>query len=164
MSRHRGPYRTSDGWLAVVVYTDAHWRAFSALVGIPGLLDTDPRFANLQARTVNAEACGQLLAGYFGTRSTDDWIAALRGTDLPCGRVNTLDSLPADPHVREVGLFSTVQHPTEGALRQSRFPVRFSSSPASVRRHAPRLGEHTEEVLAEVRSRRRARRPTGGDQ
>jgi crotonobetainyl-CoA:carnitine CoA-transferase CaiB-like acyl-CoA transferase len=164
MSRHRGPYRTSDGWLAVVVYTDAHWRAFSALVGMPALLDTDPRYANLQARTVNAEACGQLLAGYFCTRSTDDWITALREIDLPCGKVNTLDSLPADPHVREVGLFSTVQHPTEGALRQSRFPVRFSSSPASVRRHAPRLGEHTEEVLAEVRSRRRARRPTEGGQ
>lgn len=163
MSRHRGPYRTSDGWLAVVIYTDAHWRTFSALVGMPTLLDTDPRFATLQARTVNAEACGQLLAGLFCTRSTEDWITMLREIDLPCGKVNTLDSLPDDPHVRAVALFSPVQHPSEGTLRQSRFPVRFSGSPASVRRHAPRLGEHTEEVLAEARSRSLAKPPTEGN-
>ncbi len=154
MSRHRGPYPTRDGWLAVVIYTDAHWRTFSSLIAKPDLLDTDARFSDLQARTVHAEVCGQLLADTFRTRSTADWIAALREVDLPCGPVNSFQDLRNDPHLAAVGLFNEVDHPTEGRLRQTRFPVKFSASPASVRRQAPALGEHTDEVLNELKARR----------
>jgi len=162
MSRHRGPYPTRDGWLAVVIYTDAHWRTFSSLIGKPDLLDTDSRFTDLQARTVHAEICGQLLADTFRTRSTVEWIAALREADLPCGPVNSFQDRRDDPHLAAVGLFNEVDHPTEGRLRQARFPVKFSASPASVRRPAPVLGEHTDEVLNELKARW-ARVPEGKD-
>ena len=158
MSRHRGPYRTLDGWLAVVVYTDSHWRTFSALAGSAGLLESDARFADLQARTAYAEVCGQYLADTLATRTTDAWIAALREADIPCSKVNTLDELYDDPHLNAVGLFCDVEHPTEGLLRQARFPVRFSASPAQVRTQAPLKGEHTDEVLAQARARLDLRR------
>lgn len=158
MSRHRGPYRTLDGWLAVVVYTDNHWRAFSAVAGSPGLVESDARFTDLQARTAHAEACGQFLTDTIATRTTDAWLVALREADIPCSRVNTLDDLYNDPHLNAVGLFSDVEHPTEGLLRQARFPVRFSASPARVRTQAPLQGQHTDEVLAQARARLDARR------
>ena len=158
MSRHRGPYRTLDGWLAVVVYTDAHWRAFSVVAGSPGLVESDSRFSDLQARTAHAEVCGQYLADTIATRTTDEWLVALRQADIPCSKVNTLDDLYDDPHLNAVGLFTDVEHPTEGLLRQARFPVRFSASPAQVRSQAPLKGEHTDEVLAQARARLDARR------
>lgn len=158
MSRHRGPYRTLDGWLAVVVYTDAHWRAFSVVVGSPGLVESDSRFSDLQARTAHAEVCGQYLADTIATRTTDEWLVALRQADIPCSKVNSLDDLYDDPHLNAVGLFTDVEHPTEGLLRQARFPVRFSASPARVRSQAPLKGEHTDEVLAQARARLDARR------
>lgn len=163
MSRFRGPYPTLDGWLAVVVYTDAHWRAFTTLVGQPRLMDDDARFPDLQARTVNAETCGRFLAETLGTRTTADWIAALRGVDIPCCKVNSLDDLYQDPHLNAVGLFSEYEHPTEGRLKRARFPVRFSASPATIRHPPPRAGEHTDEVLAEARARLASRSSTDKD-
>ncbi len=147
MSRTRGPYPTKDGKIAVVVYTDRHWRDFSALVGEPELMKTDPRFASQESRTRHAEDAGAFLAGHLGQRTNAQWLEALRRLDIPACPVNSLDDLLGDPHLRAVGLFEEVDHPTEGRLTTTRFPVRFSRSPASVRRHAPNLGEHTGEFL-----------------
>jgi crotonobetainyl-CoA:carnitine CoA-transferase CaiB-like acyl-CoA transferase len=131
----------------VVVYTDKHWRAFTALVGCPDLIDTDARFASQQSRTLNAEAAGSFLAGYLSQRSNADWLEALRGIDIPACPVNGIEDLMADPHLCAVGLFEQIEHPTEGTLTTTRFPVRFSETPADTRRLAPNLGEHTEEVV-----------------
>jgi len=147
LSRTRGPYRTLDGDISVVVYTDKHWRAFTSLVGCPDLIDTDARFASQQSRTLNAEAAGSFLAGYLAQRSNADWLEALRGIDIPACPVNGIEDLMADPHLCAVGLFEQIEHPTEGTLTTTRFPVRFSETPADTRRLAPNLGEHTEEVL-----------------
>ncbi len=147
LSRTRGPYPTLDGHISVVVYTDKHWRAFSALTGCPDLLDTDPRFASQESRTQNAEAIGRFLAERLPARSTAEWLKLLTEVDIPACPVNSIEDLMADPHLRAVGLFETVEHPTEGRMTSARFPVRFSATPADVRRLAPNLGEHTDEVL-----------------
>jgi crotonobetainyl-CoA:carnitine CoA-transferase CaiB-like acyl-CoA transferase len=147
MSRTRGPYPTKDGYLALVVYTDKHWRAFGKLVGEPDIIDTDPRFASQEARTRNAEAAGAYLAGHLLDRTTAEWIALLHGADIPVTAVNAIEDLFDDPHLKAVGLFEDVEHPTEGVLKTTRFPVQFSASPTSVRRLAPNLGEHTADVL-----------------
>ena len=149
MSRTRGPYKTADGSLGVVVYTDAHWRAFSKLIGQPDLMERDPRFANQEARTQNAEAMGAFLAEQFAQRATAEWIALLDGIDIPCSRVNSVEDLLADAHLNAVGLFEEREHHTEGKLKVTRFPLNFGKSPASIRRLAPNIGEHTREVLAE---------------
>jgi crotonobetainyl-CoA:carnitine CoA-transferase CaiB-like acyl-CoA transferase len=147
LSRTRGPYATRDGHLSVVVYTDRHWRAFTALVGCADLLDRDDRFASQESRTRHAEAIGAFLAGQLATRSSAEWLALLQAIDIPACKVNGLEDLMDDPHLTAVGLFDTAEHPTEGTLTNCRFPVTFSRTPADVRRLAPNLGEHGAQVL-----------------
>jgi crotonobetainyl-CoA:carnitine CoA-transferase CaiB-like acyl-CoA transferase len=148
LSRTRGPYPTSDGSLALVVYTDKHWRAFTALVGDPGLIERDARFATQEARTRHAEDAGRYLAGHLVARTNAQWLDALHAIDIPACPVNSIEDLFDDPHLRAVGFFEEVDHPTEGRLVNPRFPVSFSASPASVQRLAPNLGEHTHELIA----------------
>ncbi len=147
LSRTRGPYPTKDGYLALVVYTDKHWRAFTALVGEPDLLDKDPRFASQETRTRHAEDAGRYLSERLPARTNADWLELLHGIDIPACPVNAVEDLFEDPHLKAVDFFETVEHPTEGALMNPRFPVRFGTSPADVRRLAPNLGEHNAEVL-----------------
>jgi crotonobetainyl-CoA:carnitine CoA-transferase CaiB-like acyl-CoA transferase len=147
LSRTRGPYPTRDGYLAIVVYTDKHWRAFSRLVGKPDLVETDARFCNQETRTQHAEDIGKFLAEHLRIKTTQEWLTALSEVDIPASPVNAIDDLFDDPHLNAVGFFSDVQHATEGMLKVARFPIEFSKSPATVRRLAPNLGEHTDEVL-----------------
>jgi crotonobetainyl-CoA:carnitine CoA-transferase CaiB-like acyl-CoA transferase len=69
---------------------------------------------------------------------------------IPCMPVLSLDDLPDDPHMKAVGMFGVAEHPSEGSYKSIRAPVTFGSTPFRVRRHAPRLGEHTEEILKEI--------------
>jgi crotonobetainyl-CoA:carnitine CoA-transferase CaiB-like acyl-CoA transferase len=147
LSRVRGPYPTKDGYLALVVYTDKHWRAFSAMVGEPDLIDTDPRFKTQETRTQHSEDMGNYLKEKLPQKTTAEWIAALSAADIPVHAVNRIEDLFEDPHLKAVKLFSEMEHPTEGRLKVARFPVKFSKTPASIRRLAPNLGEHTDEVL-----------------
>ena len=157
LSRVRGPYPTIDGHLALVVYTDKHWRAFSAMVGEPDLVDSDPRFKSQETRTQHSEDMGHYLQQRMPQKTTAEWIAALRAADIPAHAVNRLEDLFEDPHLKAVKLFEEREHPTEGRLKTARFPVKFSKTPASIRRLAPNLGEHTDEVFPERAKRKRGR-------
>ena len=150
LSRTRGPYPTADGHLAIVVYTDKHWAAFSRMVGKPDLMQADPRFASLETRTQHAEEMGHFIAAHLPLRSTRAWIALLEEADIPCSPVNAIEDLFEDPHLKAVGLFEDREHPALGTQKVARFPIGFSRSPATIRRLAPLLGEHTEEVLREL--------------
>ncbi len=150
LSRTRGPYPTRDGHLALVVYTDRHWRDFTRLVEDAGLMERDPRFASQETRTRAAEDVGRYLAGHLATRDTADWLERLHAIDIPACPVNSIEDLFRDPHLTAVDFFETVEHPTEGTLTTARFPVRFGRSPAQIRRLAPNLGEHTAQVLGEA--------------
>lgn len=150
LSRTRGPYPTADGHLAIVVYTDKHWRAFSRMVGKPDLMRADPRFASLETRTQHAEEMGRFLADHMPMRGTREWIALLEEADIPCSPVNAIEDLFEDPHLKAVGLFEEREHPALGTQKVARFPINFSRSPATIRRLAPLLGEHTDDVRAEL--------------
>jgi crotonobetainyl-CoA:carnitine CoA-transferase CaiB-like acyl-CoA transferase len=147
LSRTRGPYPTQDGYLALVVYTDKHWRAFTQLVNEPDLLDRDARFASQESRTQHAEDVGRFLSQYLPSRTSAEWLEVLHAVDIPACPVNAIEDLFDDPHLKAVGLFEDMDHPTEGRVKNARFPVKFSASPADVRRLAPNLGEHTTLVL-----------------
>jgi crotonobetainyl-CoA:carnitine CoA-transferase CaiB-like acyl-CoA transferase len=147
LARTRGPYPTQDGYLALVVYSNKHWEAFTRLVGCPDLLREDSRFASQESRTKNAEDCGRFLATHLPTRTTADWLEALHGIDIPACQVNALEDLFSDPHLQAVDFFAEMQHPTEGALTVPRHSVRFAKTPANIRRLAPNLGEHNGEIL-----------------
>jgi crotonobetainyl-CoA:carnitine CoA-transferase CaiB-like acyl-CoA transferase len=154
LSRTRGPYPTNDGYLSLVVYTDRHWRDFTTLIGCPNLLDTDERFVSQESRTRNAEVVGQFLAEHLAKRSKKEWLNLLHKIDIPACPVNTIDELFDDAHLKAVGLFEDMPHPTEGTVKVTRHPVRYSRSPASIRRLAPKLGEHTDEILNQSKSAR----------
>ena len=147
LSRTRGPYATADGYLALVVYTDRHWRDFAVLIGEPDLMRTDPRFATQESRTQNAEAIGAKLAAHLLARGNAEWLEVLHGVDIPACPVNAVEDLYEDPHLKAVGFFQDIEHPTEGTLKVSRFPIQFSATPANLQRLAPTLGEHNDTVL-----------------
>jgi crotonobetainyl-CoA:carnitine CoA-transferase CaiB-like acyl-CoA transferase len=147
MSRTRGPYRTADGHLSLVVYTDKHWREFTKLVGRPELLDNDARFSTQESRTQNAEEMGRFLAEHLPARGNKEWLETLHKIDIPACPVNAIGDLLDDPHLQAVNFFETMDHPTEGKVLVSRFPVQFGASPASIRRLAPNLGAHNAELL-----------------
>jgi len=147
LSRTRGPYSTSDGHISLVVYTDRHWRDFTQLVGCPDLMATDERFRSQESRTRNAEEIGRFLAAQLPARGNAEWLKVLHEIDIPACPVNSISDLFDDPHLKAVNFFEEMYHPTEGKVVVCRPPVQFSATPASVRRLAPNLGEHTDGVL-----------------
>jgi crotonobetainyl-CoA:carnitine CoA-transferase CaiB-like acyl-CoA transferase len=147
LSRTRGPYPTKDGYIAIVVYTDKHWQSFTRLIGEPDLLQTDARFASQESRTQFAQEVGQYLASHLPARTNAEWLELLHGIDIPACPVNAIDDLLTNPHLRAVGFFEELEHPSEGLVTAARYPVRFAASPANIRRLAPTLGAHNEEFL-----------------
>jgi crotonobetainyl-CoA:carnitine CoA-transferase CaiB-like acyl-CoA transferase len=147
LSRTRGPYPTKDGFLALVVYTNKHWEAFSALIGQPDLLKTDSRFKSQESRTQHAQDVGHFLSEQLPSRTNAEWLALLHKIDIPACPVNSIDDLLTDPHLTAVGFFEPMEHPSEGTVNVARYPVRFSTTPANVRRLAPNLGEHNAEFI-----------------
>ena len=145
----RKPYRTKDGYLGVVVYTDRQWLSFFDLIGQP-MLAEDPRFATITARTKNIDAIYQILEGEMATRTCAEWTELLVLHNIPCTPVLSVPDLLIDKHLEAVEFFTTVDHPTEGRLRMPRLPVTFSDGVPEKARYAPRLGEHGPDVLSEL--------------
>ena len=149
LAKGRSPYATRDGYLCVLVYNDKQWRAFFELIGRPELL-ADPRFATQEGRSRDFEGAYALVAEEMKKRSTAEWLAALEAADIPVQKMNSLEDIVNDPHLAAIGYFGEVEHPTEGRIRAMAVPSEWSESAPEYRRHAPRLGEHTREVLREA--------------
>ncbi len=149
MSHHRKPYKTKDGYIAILPYLDAHWKTFCELSGRTDLLE-DPRFTTLADRVKNIDDTYDETAKTMATRTTQEWLDVFGETSVPTNMVNTLEDLVDDPHLNAVGFWEVVDHPTEGKIRMTKFPVSFSETPTDVRRLPPRLGEHSIELLKEA--------------
>ncbi|MHA7682631.1 CaiB/BaiF CoA transferase family protein [Cupriavidus sp. PET2-C1] len=145
----RRPAQTADGWICALPYTDRHWKAFFHAVGRDDLGDKY-NIASRAQRNAHIRALYQHLAEITPTRTTKEWMALFETLDIPATPIYTPDELPTHPHLEAVGLFQQTEHPTEGPLREMRPTTRFSATPLSLRRHAPTLGEHTDEVLREA--------------
>ena len=149
LAKERRPYETKDGYVCVLVYNDKQWRAFLELIGRPALA-ADPGYATAEGRSRNFEVTNALVAAEMKKRSTAEWIAALERADIPVQRMNSLTDIIEDPHLAAIGYFREVEHPSEGTIRSMAVPSEWSESAPEYRRHAPRLGEHTREVLREA--------------
>lgn len=144
----RRPYETLDGHVCVLIYNDAEWRRFFTLVCQPEMLD-DPRFANHGARARNIRAIYAVVADIIRTRTTADWLEALRKADIPAAPMNGIGELLDDKQLAATGFFQFADHPTEGRIRTMRVPSAWSGTPPQQGRPAPGLGEHGAEILAE---------------
>lgn len=149
LSRFRKPFRTADGYCCILPYSDQNWLKFYEFVGRPEFAE-DPRYSELGIRVQHIDDLYALIEEEAIKRTSAEWIAFCDENSVPCMPVLAIEDLPQDPHVKAVGLFSTGQHPTEGSYKIIRSPVRFSGSEFSVYRHAPSLGQDTEDVLAEI--------------
>jgi len=146
----RKPFRTKDGYIGLLPYTDAQWDQFFAAAGWADTFGKDPRFADYKTRARHVRELYGLVEAVTPTRTTDEWLALLKPLHIPVVKMNRLDDLQADPHLAAVGLFERYEHPDAGPYVSLRPPVLYSATPANIRRHPPRLGEHTEELLAEL--------------
>jgi crotonobetainyl-CoA:carnitine CoA-transferase CaiB-like acyl-CoA transferase len=150
LSRHRRPYQTKDGFLAVLPYNDGQWRRFFEAIGKAHVLENDPRFANITVRTANIDSLYEMIGEELKHRTTEEWLELLQRHDIPCMRPHTLESLMADPHLADVGFFRFEEHPSEGRIRTMREPSTWSATEPPSGRFAPRLGQQTREILAEA--------------
>src|SRR6478609_9231211 len=145
----RRPVRTKDGWLTMLPYSGANWCAFFEAVGHPECIEEfavrDP-----VARARNIDRIYDRMRDIAPSRTTAEWEELLLRIDVPHTAFAKLSEVAEQPHLKAVGMFPELDHPTEGKLLQARPSARFSASPAGIHRMAPRLGEHTREVLAEA--------------
>ena len=149
LNRWRRPFPTKDGYLAIIPYTDTHWQTFFRVAGREELL-ADPRFQTLASRLAHIELLYEELGKIAATRTNAEWLTLLDAANVPATVVNTLDSILTDPQLEATGFWKTIEHPSEGLLRTPDIPTTYSRTPGEIRRHQPRLGEHSVEILKEA--------------
>ena len=110
----------------------------------------DPRLADITARTANIDLLYDMIAEELKSRTTQEWLKLLHEADIPCMVPHTLETLLEDPHLKDCDFFQFREHPSEGRIRTMREPSTWSETPPPSDRFAPRLGQHTREVLAEA--------------
>jgi crotonobetainyl-CoA:carnitine CoA-transferase CaiB-like acyl-CoA transferase len=148
LNRHRRPFKTKDGYLAILPYSDQNWRDFFTIAGRQDLLD-DPRFKTFATRLRHIELLYEELSKIAPTRTNAEWLAELDKKNIPGMIVNTLESLLRDPQLEATGFWQIVEHPSEGTLRLPGIPATYGKTPGTIRRLPPRLGEHSCEILRE---------------
>lgn len=148
------PYQdfpTDDGYMILAVGNDAQFSRLCEALG-DGSLSADERYATNKARVENRATLIPALNKLTIRRTTADWIARLEAVGVPCGPINTLAEVFADPQVQARGLKVDMDHPAIGTVPQVASPFRMSETPVAYDRAPPLLGEHTDEVLASVLS------------
>ena len=150
---HRGssPYQcfaTEDGHITIGASQQKFFQQLCVIVGMPELV-ADPRFSSVAERVAHNDALVALLAAPLRAKPSAHWLAALETVGIPAGPVLHYDEVFTDPHILARGMVARTDHPVTGPFHTLGVPVKLSATPGSVRLPAPRLGEHTAEILAE---------------
>jgi formyl-CoA transferase len=143
-----GAFQARDRWFGLAAANQDQWLTLCQVLNRPDLA-ADPRFASNGERVANRDPLVAELNQAFSERDAEEWLERLRGAGLPCGPINTVKEVFAHPQAEARQMVLEVDHPTAGTVRLPGFPYNLSATPAAIRRPPPRLGEHTEEVLAE---------------
>jgi len=139
-------YETKDGYMTVAVMNNKEWTGLTRALERPDWL-TDERFATPAARDQNINERLAMTQEVLKSRTTDDWLTRLRAESVPCAPVNTRSQIINDPQVHASGILMESDHPVAGRLRQTRPAARFEGTPPEIRRGAPTLGQHNDDVL-----------------
>jgi crotonobetainyl-CoA:carnitine CoA-transferase CaiB-like acyl-CoA transferase len=146
---NRRPFPTADGFVSILPYTTTHWTAFFELVGRPeqarSEIVRDP-----VVRSQNVDRLYGMIAEVTPTKTTAEWLVLLRSRDVPCARVNRLDELMEDPHLRDVAFFEEYEHPTEGRLRSASTPFHAHDAPTRTDLPPPFLNADARSILEEA--------------
>ncbi len=143
----RRPFRTRDGHVCAMIYTDGHWRSFFRALGREDEFERDPRYATMTARTENIAALYAELAQLLLTRTTAEWMELFERADIPVARMYSMEDILADEHLDAIGFFGRSEHPTEGEITTVSSPVEWIGHEPAPARHAPVIGQDTVEVL-----------------
>lgn len=144
-----GAFPTRDGYLVVAVATDALWRRFCGALEHPELVN-DPRFARNPDRCSNRDALHETLTPILAQRGAADWAAAMDAAGVPCSPVNSIDTVLSLPQALHREMVVNIPRADLPDLRLPGVAIKLSETPGAVRVPPPRLGEHTDEVLAEL--------------
>ncbi len=142
-------FKTLDGYITVGSVSDAEWRGLCGVLGRPEWIE-DPRFKAPSGRSANAAERLRLVGEILATGHSRDWLDRLDAADVPCAPVLRRGEVMNDAQVINNGLIETLEQPTFGTVRQPRPAARFSATPARIGGPAPRIGEHTDAILAEA--------------
>ncbi len=145
-------FKAADGYLIIAVGNDSQFRSFANAIG-RSELGSDPRFATNRARVTNRGELIPILEKIIVTGKRDEWIDKMEVAGVPCGPIQSIDQVFAHPQVKYRKIWQTIPHPVAGSSPTTASPMRFSATPIQYRRHAPLLGEHTQEVLKELLGR-----------
>ena len=142
-------FRTKDSWINLGGGSPGFWPKICALLGVPELVD-DPRFRTPGDRVRHRRELEALLQPRFEKETTATWLDRLEAEGVPAGPILTYDQVFADPQVVHREMAVPVDHPVAGRTRVLGIPIKLSDTPARIRRPAPTLGQHTDEVLSEL--------------
>jgi formyl-CoA transferase len=142
-------YRTADGYMNVAASGEGQWQALCKAIGREDML-ADARFKGGENRAKNRKALNAAINESLSRKNSRDWIETLNAAGVPCGPINTVDQVFADPQVQHLGAATEVTHPKLGRYKLLAQPARLSRTPAAVVAATPDPGEHTDEILREL--------------
>jgi crotonobetainyl-CoA:carnitine CoA-transferase CaiB-like acyl-CoA transferase len=142
-------FAASDGHIIVAVGNETQFARMCEVIGRPELA-SDARFASNASRVHNREELIAILQGIFVTRTMRDWLQALERAGVPCGPINTVADVFADPQVQARGLKLDLPHPSIGSVPSVANPIKYSATPIDYRSAPPMLGADTDEILREM--------------
>lgn len=144
-----GVYKARDGYLNIAVFGSKIWERFCHILGAPEWV-ADPRYHDKAARSVHRDSLNAEINRRLAAQDRSHWIAQFNDGGVACGHINSLDEVLAEPQVQHLGMVKEVVSPHHGLQRLVGQPVQLERTPSTVARAAPRRGEHTAEVLAEL--------------
>ncbi len=144
-------FPTKDGYIAVAIRggLNDQWPLFCAIINRVDIID-DPRFADGWLRTQHYEVLEPILTEAMKAKTTQEWVSEFEQVDIPCGPVNSIPQVAADPHVAARDMIVELNHPTAGKFKVANTPFKFSRSKCRIEQASPDLGEHTEEILTNL--------------
>jgi len=149
LSSNRKPYKSADGYICILPYTNQQWINFFKIIKRPELLK-DKRYSSVKERSKDINFLYEIVGQSVINKTNKEWAELLKKYEIPHGLVNRLEDLKDDPHLKELNFFRPYNHPTEGALEVPDSAFRFNRESLPVRRHQPKLGEHSNDILKEA--------------
>ena len=146
---NRRPYKTADGYIYIMPFGEQSWAKLFE-IGDSHIQPDDPMFADMEALLANLQTIYAAIREMTPLKTTQEWYDELSAVGVPVMYVNSLDELMDDPHLQAVGMFESRPHHRETGYVATKQPVKFSETPASIRRDPPGMGEHNREILREI--------------